>query len=80
MEVAYFAFCDVCQVRKRDVTDQRIMIELVLDNAGTWKVIKLGTHQHGQLGRQASLGTHKRNVWVLPDSVFFASILFLPNV
>ena len=38
-------------------------MELVLDNVGTWNVIKLGTHQHGQLCKH-QLGTHKRKLWV----------------
>ena len=62
MALAYFAFGDRCQVRKRHVKDQRLTMELVLDNVGTWKVIKLGTHQQDQLGKH-QLGTHKRNLW-----------------
>ena len=62
MALAYFAFGDRCQVRKRHVKDQRLTMELVLDNVGTWKVIKLGTHQHGQLCKH-QFGTHKRNIW-----------------
>ena len=42
--------------------DRRLTIELVLDNVGTWKAIKPGKQQHGQLGKH-QLGTHKPNTW-----------------
>ena len=42
--------------------DGRLTIELVLDNVGTWKAIKPGKQQHGQLGKH-QLGTHKPNTW-----------------
>ena len=62
MALAYFAFGDRCQVRKRHVKDQRLTMELVLDNVGTWNVIQFGMHQHGQLCKH-QLGTHKRKLW-----------------
>ena len=62
MALAYFAFGDRCQVRKSHVKDQRLTMELVLDNVGTWNVVKLGTHQHGQLCKH-QLGTHTRQLW-----------------
>ena len=60
--IAYFAVGDLCQFRKRYVKDRRLTIELVLDNVGTWKAIKPGKQQHGQLGKH-QLGTHKPNTW-----------------
>ena len=49
-------------VSKRYVKDLRLTIELVLDNVGTWKAIKPGKQQNGQLGKH-QLGTHKPNIW-----------------
>ena len=42
--------------------DLRLATELVLDNVGTWKAIKPGKRQHGQLGKH-QLGTHRPNTW-----------------
>ena len=61
MARACFAFGDRSQVPKRQVKDQRLTMEPVLDNVGTWNVIKLGTHQHGQLCKR-QLGKHKRKL------------------
>ena len=65
MAVAYFAFGDLCQVRKRHLKD-RLYKKLVVDDLRSWKVIKLGSlssaHQHSQLCKH-KLGIHKHLGW-----------------